>query len=56
MSMTMTMFGVKVEEGKEGKNGQPSICLVYRHPISKIGLLQLILICVQLGDSLVESL
>lgn len=50
--MTMTMFGVKVEEGKEGKNGQPSICLVYRHPISKIGLLQLILICVQLGDSL----
>ncbi|KAG5597064.1 hypothetical protein H5410_038296 [Solanum commersonii] len=35
--MSMTMFGVKVEERKEGKNGQPSIGLVYRHPIAKIG-------------------
>lgn len=33
----MTMFGVKVEERKEGKNGQPSIGLVYRHPSAKIG-------------------
>ncbi|KAK4714317.1 hypothetical protein R3W88_020224 [Solanum pinnatisectum] len=31
--MSMTMFAVKVKEGKEGKNGQPSIGLVYRHPI-----------------------
>ncbi|KAM3265527.1 long chain acyl-CoA synthetase 1 [Capsicum annuum] len=35
--MSMTMFGVKVEEGKEGKNGQPSIGPVYRNPISKNG-------------------
>ncbi|KAH0656313.1 hypothetical protein KY285_031195 [Solanum tuberosum] len=35
--MSMTMFGVKVEERKEGKNGQPSIGLVYRHPSAKIG-------------------
>lgn len=31
------MFGVKVKEGKEGKNGQSSIGLVYRNPIAKIG-------------------
>ncbi|KAK6785083.1 hypothetical protein RDI58_018538 [Solanum bulbocastanum] len=35
--MSMTMFAVKVKEGKEGKNGQSSIGLVYRHPIAKIG-------------------
>lgn len=50
------MFCVKAKEGKEGKKGQPSIGLIYRNPIAKIGFLQLILICVQLDNSLVEQL
>uniref|UniRef100_M1AI81 Long-chain-fatty-acid CoA ligase n=1 Tax=Solanum tuberosum TaxID=4113 RepID=M1AI81_SOLTU len=33
----MSKFGLKVEEGKEGKNGEPSIGPVYRNPIAKNG-------------------
>lgn len=49
------MFCVKAKEGKEGKKGQPSIGLIYRNPIAKIGFLQLILICVQLDNSLASK-
>lgn len=35
--MSMNKFGLKVEEGKEGKNGEPSIGPVYRNPIAKNG-------------------
>lgn len=29
------IFGVKVEEGRKGRNGEPSVGAVYRNPIAQ---------------------